>query len=387
MSGSHVGYSKVEEIIVGSGKTIKTEYNYLNEEEKFCGVLKEFGSAVPSIPNLSNGLLSSKVEYNNSAIARSITYNYHTIRTANNYGTKVFFKSLPQGHCNECVMEPKQEDIILVFINQFSNWNKLLSETEVVDGVSTTKNYFYDNPQFFQSTRTITNFSNSSIEVKNKYPLDFTTIPAPSALNTMRNNNMINYPIEIQTWRDGKLIDATFNKYEDVVAPRIYELYKLETDQPLTNFSGLDEYGNLSNTIHYKLKTNFNSFNTYGNPQSVTTSDGITTSMLWDSNQTYLMANVEGVPYSVISSLDGKNCSYDSETLRGQLKALAPQTIITTYSYKPLYGVTSITDNTGLTTKYEYDTFGRLQTVLVAGKIVNHYEYHYAGQGSSSPTE
>ena len=51
---------------------------------------------------------------------------------------------------------------------------------------------------------------------------------------------------------------------------------------------------------------------------------------------------------------------------------------ITSYTYKPLVGVTSETDPSGRTISYIYDDFGRLITVKDdQGKILKEYKYNY----------
>jgi len=51
---------------------------------------------------------------------------------------------------------------------------------------------------------------------------------------------------------------------------------------------------------------------------------------------------------------------------------------MTTYTYKPLVGMTSSTDARGQTTYYEYDNFQRLQSVKDAsGNVLKSYDYHY----------
>mgnify|MGYP001176797299 FL=1 len=54
---------------------------------------------------------------------------------------------------------------------------------------------------------------------------------------------------------------------------------------------------------------------------------------------------------------------------------------LTTYTYKPLVGITSKTDPRGITEYYEYDSFGRLSAVKdFSGHIIKTYCYNYAGQ-------
>jgi YD repeat-containing protein len=52
---------------------------------------------------------------------------------------------------------------------------------------------------------------------------------------------------------------------------------------------------------------------------------------------------------------------------------------MTTYTYTPLVGITSVTDNLNRTTFYEYDSFGRLTVVKdESGYILNYYQYRYS---------
>lgn len=54
---------------------------------------------------------------------------------------------------------------------------------------------------------------------------------------------------------------------------------------------------------------------------------------------------------------------------------------MTTYTYDPLVGLTSSTDENNVTTYYEYDSFGRLARVKDQdGKVLKQYEYHYQNQ-------
>ncbi len=60
---------------------------------------------------------------------------------------------------------------------------------------------------------------------------------------------------------------------------------------------------------------------------------------------------------------------------------------ISTYTYKPMQGMTSATDISNRTTTYEYDVFGRLTIVKDHnGDIVNRYSYHYKGDPTGEPS-
>jgi YD repeat-containing protein len=70
------------------------------------------------------------------------------------------------------------------------------------------------------------------------------------------------------------------------------------------------------------------------------------------------------------------------------LRAL-PNTLVTTYTYKPLVGMLTSTDPSGITAYYDYDDFGRLkETYIYKDNIIapankqtlQKYEYHYHNQ-------
>ena len=51
--------------------------------------------------------------------------------------------------------------------------------------------------------------------------------------------------------------------------------------------------------------------------------------------------------------------------------------IVTTYTYKPLVGITSITDPSGHSVYYEYNDSGKLKVIRDdKGKVLKSYDYH-----------
>ena len=58
--------------------------------------------------------------------------------------------------------------------------------------------------------------------------------------------------------------------------------------------------------------------------------------------------------------------------------SLPTDTMVTTYTYIPLIGVSTVTDVKGCTSTYTYDSFGRLNLVKDCdGNIVSENLYHY----------
>ena len=136
-------------------------------------------------------------------------------------------------------------------------------------------------------------------------------------------------------------------------------------------------------------------YDNYGNLLQFHREDDIRTSIIWGYNNQYPIAKIENLYYSSIptstitdlknkSNADNDNCTSPTckeEIFRMALKDLRnsfPNLMITTYTYDPLVGVTSITDPKGYNMYYEYDDFNRLKFVKDAeGKLISENKYYY----------
>src|SRR5690606_7056867 len=145
-----------------------------------------------------------------------------------------------------------------------------------------------------------------------------------------------------------------------------------------------------------------------GNLLQYTLADGTPVSIIWGYNGQYPIAKVEGVGFQAIeddidnfhlvtlSDADddtglgiGNDCS--ESILRKALSdfrhtgtfngVAAVNVMVTTYTYDPLIGVTSITAPNGQTEYFEYDNAGRLIKVKDhEGKELKKSDYHYYNQ-------
>jgi len=130
-------------------------------------------------------------------------------------------------------------------------------------------------------------------------------------------------------------------------------------------------YGNKGvNTIDLNSdkKIIYNQYDTNGNILQYTIESGTPVAIIWGYNKSQPIAKIENATYAEVEALPGFGAGFtivtslsaaQESTLRNNL----PEAMVTTYTYTPLVGITSVTDPKGITSYYTYDTFGRLQYV------------------------
>jgi hypothetical protein len=143
-----------------------------------------------------------------------------------------------------------------------------------------------------------------------------------------------------------------------------------DTPEPISQFI-YDNNGN-------KVQTTMTSGN--GTPLSYE-------SYIYGYNDRFVVAKLTGVPYSDIATLTTRltNIKDLSNRLINDTNEIAlinelnllrtdfPNALITTYTYNPVYGVTSVTDPKGYTVFSEYDAFGRVKLTKERHKSGNGY--------------
>jgi hypothetical protein len=127
-------------------------------------------------------------------------------------------------------------------------------------------------------------------------------------------------------------------------------------------------------------------YDALGNVLQYTDKAGITTAIIWGYNNTYPVAKVVGATYSQckaelsmdtssLQSLTGNALLTELNRIRTNISAAH----VTTYTYKHLVGVTSITDLNNRKNVYYYDIFNRLQLIRDQdSNIVKKVAYSYA---------
>ncbi|WP_026706656.1 RHS repeat domain-containing protein [Flavobacterium soli] len=130
-----------------------------------------------------------------------------------------------------------------------------------------------------------------------------------------------------------------------------------------------------------------------GNPLEVQQANGTSICYIWGYNYILPVAKIENIAYGNIPSMlineviNKSNATpYVEADMINALNALRndpalANTMVTTYTYDPLVGVTSITDPKGDKVTYHYDNFNRLQYVRDKdNNILSENQYHYRTQ-------
>ncbi|MEO5996695.1 MAG: hypothetical protein ABIN89_08180 [Chitinophagaceae bacterium] len=283
--------------------------------------------------------------------------------------------------------------------------------------IETVTDYTYS-PHHLQliQSKTATSQSNESVieEIvsNKKYPFDYSFSGTPSGnealgIKNLQDLHAVNSVIEEYEIKQER--DTTNNKIlnQRIVSggittyksnkPYPDQLLKLEIGAPVP----LADFANGSivrdNTFiknnSYKPAVLFNSYDDNGNVTTQQKPSDIKKSYIWGYNSQYPIAEVVGLDYSTIMANVGLNqvilqsATTSDEQMRTELDKIRtsfPTAFVTTYTYKPLIGISSLTDINNRTTYYEYDSFGRLILIRDQDKnILKKICYNYAGQQES----
>ncbi|MGB8192131.1 MAG: DUF5977 domain-containing protein [Chitinophagaceae bacterium] len=258
----------------------------------------------------------------------------------------------------------------------YAPWTYLQSTTETIydengqNPVTNLTRYYYDNPLHQQVTRIETNSSKGELlKTTNQYPHEMAS--GNNIYAKMVSENIIAAVVHVNTERNQTILAEAQTNYQDwgngLLEPaslqRAFKGASLETEGVIESY---DAFGNIT---QYRGK------------------DGITNAIVWGYGNYYPVAKISGATYvqaiahlsvniNVLQGMDGEALRTELNRIRTGL----PAAFVTTYTYVPNVGVNSITDQNNLTSKFGYDSFGRLYIVRdPENNIVKTVQYNYSG--------
>lgn len=387
-NGRQIGYSSVVEIIKSiTDGVLDTlgyiEYRYTNFDNNFYWdemplpmsiLMASTDYYARTKKEFCRGKVLEKNTYDkNKNIKQSITCEYDV------------FEHVPK-EWSSVALFSKKADISPCFEGGAISYNiseyKILNQsflpvkkttTDYVNGqgISTTTIYAYNDHDLLKEQ---TICAEDTIKTTYTYPADYTAAPYPD----MVERNMLSYVVEKKTYENGRFAGASKTDYGYIDG-----FYK----------PARDLYSKALPT--YQEERTYELYDMFGNVVQYADKDGIRTVLLWGHNSQCPIFVIRDVTYDELDQVFGvfffnpiyENALYTDETIREldeELRAKLPGKQITTYTYKPLVGVTSVKAPNGQTTHYSYDAFGRLQEsyLLINGakKTIEAYDYHYSNQ-------
>jgi YD repeat-containing protein len=403
-AGSVVGYDKVELLTGENGENGKTIFEYENLPDRILnysqGAFPARPSPIPNIPFERNGMLLKQTDYKN------LNGSFTKIREVTNINQstdeRIVYGVEKRNHIKQTGVLLSDEIDIFFYpsLNSTRTYVSKTTETTYYDSgepfVQQTE-YRYENKEHLQPTTIITTINNEQQEVtKIKYPADYAPAESNTFINLMKGEkHMHSLPVEkvVMLREDGedKVLSKSIHEYS-LFSNHLQKkaVYKLETNKPL-DLSAVPSYipSGLMPDV-YKGKVTYK-YDTTGNLIEVLPYNQPAISYLWAYQNSLPIAEIKNASYSeveaaiqvspAISFVDTQGETFDDASLRTKLDLLRerlPKAMISSYTYKPLEGISSFADPSGNISFFEYDDLGRLKVVKDhEGNIVKTYNYNY----------
>lgn len=198
-------------------------------------------------------------------------------------------------------------------------------------------------------------------------------------LTSLINASMTGVQVESEIKRNGKTIGKSETKFENISTKYPSSSITINpNDSSIKTSVAYDRYDDRGNIVQYT--TDIDPLTGKGNPVTI----------IWGYNKTVPVAKITGAQWTDIGTLADDivsksnadiNVAKENELISA-LDAFRDHPSlrkfqITTYSYDPLIGVTTVTPSNGVREFYRYDSSGRLVAVKDAnGNIVKEVKYN-----------
>ncbi|WP_333597179.1 hypothetical protein [Chryseobacterium flavum] len=387
---NRVYYPIITEIIEGKQATVKSYTSSSDLPPNHIKLPPIVGLPRNNFGDVRRSLLKSITDYKFTGTSferiRTAGYNYsYNTKELNNYVFRQNY-ALPSGPVGQT--DPIRNISYSEYYNYYG-FSRLDNNTveEFINNipVKTTTEYFYNSPFHHQLT-------SSKIQLPDNTIQETTYSYAHEKGNQlMIEKNMIGIPLEtVSTQTIGSAV-KTLSKTSTT--------YPVSQTEANTKTSGLVlptsvlSY-DLQNLSTARTEVSYDKYDAKGNILQYTTKDGVPVAIVWGYNNTQPIAKVEGATYDQLVSLgvvtaivDASNADALNPAQEGAL-ITALDTFrkntglsgyqISTYTYNPLIGVTSITPPSGIRESYIYDTANRLEKVVdVNGNVLKEMKYNY----------
>lgn len=396
VSYQYVTISNGDDNFINGGE-MNEFYVRRNSNNQISGDLRLY-SAPTDYGLLTNGLLMENRIFNNKKIdVQTTTNSYDNIelKESKSYYTRKYYELVDDNEGEPNATKTSNLGIV-AYLNS-SYWSYLKSKENILydikglNPIKTITNYVYNNPAHLQlSTQRTKNSTGDYLETKYYYPQDSEMVNEPLRTELIAQH-MVAIPLKTENYKGNEKLSEQTTKYASFpssISGQFLLLPKFIHQKK----------GNITLSNESDRKIAFDNYDTLGNITQYTPEGGTPICYIWGYNKTQPIAKIENATYASIpletitslqalSNADDDNCmsaNCTEQLLRNGLdafRATLPNAFITTYTYNPLVGVTSITDPSRISTYYHYDKFNRLQYIKDQDlNIVQTHYYNYKGQ-------
>lgn len=298
-------------------------------------------------------LLSTKTYDNNAVLLNSSEFNYDFNASATEGGLSptYSFSTLNNSYPYVFTPNPSTPNVTTNLLELGKLTQKKSIEYFTGGQSKTVVEYFsYDTTNFQLKEHQSTNSLGEVLRTEYTYDTN----------NSPFSQNRIYEPLQTKKYRGSDLIATDRINYGNSWPNnQSFQPYTIESSRS-------------NNALEIKRK--FNLYDEFGNLLEEQQENGRVTSYLWGYHKTYIVAKLENISYAnipepIINYIQSKTDAttpIESEiltalsTLQINSDPNLKKAMVTTYTYKPLVGVSVITDAKGDKMKYEYDELGRL---------------------------
>lgn len=275
--------------------------------------------------------------------------------------------------CDTSLVNSGQGSILSSNAYLYSPLNYRLKEQSTFgsDGLERRQNYYYAQDYSFNSS--------SSALLSEMLEKHLVNLPIQETSSVIRNG--------VEYINSGTAYEFAFRNIPGQSWRPFYLNKIYEADLSIASASA--HYNFLNTPASYINKFSNEGVNGLGKPVFQIRNAHQKSVYIYGYNKEYVIAEIRNVDYAAIqgvltqsgiSSFEDIAYPSDAEVANflAPLRTGLPNAQITSYTYKPLVGVTSQTDAKGMTTYYEYDVFGRLKYVKDQnGDILKQTDYQY----------